>query len=244
MRYGILADVHGNLAAFSAIVAAMEKCGVERWVNLGDLAGYGPDPAGCIALARRLDAVHIQGNHDHALLAPDSETAREMRSDARETLAWSRTQLTASDLDFLAGMPRLVREGDFTFAHAGFDDSDPDYWPYVLDRKSALFHFYLQETPLGCLGHGHIPLAFSKTAAGLDMQLLHEVQWLPGPGHAFLWCPGSVGQSRDGDWRASGLFYDTATGAGHIVRAEYDVAATQTAIRSLGWPEALASRLR
>ena len=66
MRIGILGDVHSNLEALEAVVAAMKQDGVDEWLQVGDVVGYGPNPQECIDLIRELPATVCLGNHDAA----------------------------------------------------------------------------------------------------------------------------------------------------------------------------------
>ncbi len=102
MRIALISDVHANLPALEACLAAAAKAGVERLVFLGDLVGYGPDPEAVVARVRVLveaGAIAIMGNHDQAVL----KSSGGMNSVAAQAIAWTREHLSDDAKRFLAG---------------------------------------------------------------------------------------------------------------------------------------------
>ena len=69
MKRAIVSDIHANKEAFVAVLDDIEARGIEDIVCLGDIVGYGPEPAECIALAREKCRLTLMGNHDYALLS-------------------------------------------------------------------------------------------------------------------------------------------------------------------------------
>src|SRR5215218_9377296 len=117
MLIALLADVHGNREALTACLADAERAGADRYVFLGDLVGYGADPAWVVdrtAEMVKAGAVAVLGNHDAAVLNP-SET---MSAAASAAIAWTRTRLDGAQRSFLAELPLTVEEGDRLFVHA------------------------------------------------------------------------------------------------------------------------------
>ena len=90
MRYGVLADIHGNLHALRAALGALGREGVDRYLIAGDLVGYGPNPNECVELVAGLDAVCVAGNHD--LIALDRLSDERCPELARQSLRWTRTR--------------------------------------------------------------------------------------------------------------------------------------------------------
>ena len=106
MRYGVISDVHGNLHALLAAIEVLERAGVERYLCLGDLVGYGPFPNECARRVAELGAVCVAGNHD--LIAVDRLDPAGIGALARTTLAWTRTVLDPDVRAQLAGLPLTV----------------------------------------------------------------------------------------------------------------------------------------
>src|SRR5262245_13122720 len=115
MRIGILGDIHSNLEALTAVVAAMRAEGVDDWVQVGDIVGYGPDPSACIDLVRGLGCTVCMGNHDAAVLGR-LDTAY-FNNFARAAILWTRNQLRPSDLEYLGKLQFVVEKPEYTVVH-------------------------------------------------------------------------------------------------------------------------------
>ena len=243
MRALIVSDIHSNLEAFEAVLAdAEERGGYDIVWFLGDLVGYAADPGPCIERLRSLPHVAIAGNHDHAVtgkLSPDL-----FNGAARAAALWTADVLTYDELAYLAGLPEVCTEGDFTHVHGSLRDPVMEY---LLSEPAALATFALMRTPFCLVGHSHYPIVWTEHEHGADVALLDAAEPLVLKGNQrIIVNPGSVGQPRDGDWRASYLLYDSEGGdAGvlHHRRVEYDIATAQRKIRLAGLPEVLADRL-
>ncbi|MBI4375541.1 MAG: metallophosphoesterase family protein [Elusimicrobia bacterium] len=243
MRYGVFSDVHGNLEALKAVLGHFESEGVDAHLCCGDLVGYGPDPEACLGLIRSLKGLSVVGgNHDLAVAGRmDLEWFNPY---ARTAAIWTRAHLSRQALDFLEGLPLRVETSDWTMVH-GSPRKPPE--EYLL--SPAQFQdcrSYVKAWPL-FMGHSHMPLAFRSSAAGTDVVFLGDREesaamegGVPAPA-AFN--PGSVGQPRDHDPRASCGVYDTKTRVFRIARLSYDYRLVQGKIREAGLPEYLALRL-
>jgi len=242
MLIALLADIHGNREALTACLADAERAGADRYVFLGDLVGYGADPAWVIDLAADMveaGAVAVLGNHDAAVLNP-SET---MNAVASAAIAWTRTRLNEAQRSFLARLPLTVDEEARLFVHASA--SAPDTWIYVLSSREAFQSFRATHHRLTFCGHTHFPALFNESvrtlpqhhvpADGKPIPLLGQRRWL-----AVL---GAVGQPRDNNPAACyGLFDDVGNRLTYV-RVPYDVELAARKIRKAGLPEFLASRL-
>ena len=184
----------------------------------------------------------IAGNHDHAVvgkLNPDL-----FNGAAREAALWTTDKLSSEELEYLSGLPEVVQEGTFTLVHGSLRDPVMEY---LLNPDAAMATFALLETQFCLVGHSHYPLVWTETGdrpvgALLDPDNLPAFE----PDQRLILNPGSVGQPRDGDWRASYLLYDDAVGPLGMLeyrRVEYDVAKAQARIREAGLPESPAARL-
>ena len=243
MRALIISDVHSNLEAFDAVLAdSEERGGYEVVWFLGDLVGYGADPGPCIERLRSLPHLAVAGNHDHAVtdqLNPDL-----FNGAARAAALWTAHQLTDDEMAYLAGLPEVLTVGDFTHVHGSLRDPVMEY---LISEPAAVATFTLLATPFCLVGHSHYPLVWTEREAGADVALLDASAPLRlDPDRRLIVNPGSVGQPRDGDWRASYLVYDDSVGDVGVLehyRVEYDIATAQRKIRSAGLPEVLAERL-
>lgn len=242
MRIAIVSDIHANLSAFRAILAhAAEGGTVDAIWCLGDTVGYGPQPNECIDLLREFDHVAVAGNHD---LAACGKMSVEMFNDAAATAArWTTTQLTPQSRTYLEELPLVAREGDFTLVHGSLRDPE---WEYLLSTTQARAQFDLQETRYSIVGHSHLaffcteeavaPMTLDRTQDGDSVQLDEQ---------RLILNPGGAGQPRDGDPRAGYALYDDDDDARSVTfaRVEYDIEATQSAMREAELPIWLIERL-
>ncbi len=238
MRILVLSDIHAN---FTALEAVIDDAGdFEATWCLGDLVGYGPDPNECIDRIQELpELTCLVGNHDHAALGliPLSR----FNHDAQAAVAWTKKHLSASNISFLKSLPANVSRDSFTLAHGS--PREP-IWEYVLDTHVAGRNFKAFETDYCLVGHSHLPLAFhrsdSKTNTSPMIVRAGEVLSLK---PRMLLNPGSVGQPRDLDPRASYSILDTGKLTWESRRVSYDVINVQLRILQAGLPERQATRL-
>jgi diadenosine tetraphosphatase ApaH/serine/threonine PP2A family protein phosphatase len=240
MRVAVISDIHGNLHALEAVVAAIEEEQPDAIWCLGDLVGYGPRPNECCARVAEVADVCLIGNHDLGVLGEIS--LEEFSHEAAESAHWTQEVLAEHARAYLS---QLSPAADIPDAGAELYHASPrdPVWEYVLDAGSM--SAALQDTiqPIIMVGHSHVPL----TATVDDGQLLAAHApigtELDLADRRVLLNPGSVGQPRDGDPRAAFVLLDLAAQHVSFHRVEYDVARTQVEIREEGLPEPLAERL-
>lgn len=238
MRYGVVSDVHGNLEALEAVLAAMDAERVDRLLSAGDAVGYGADPDPCLDRLEARGALSVCGNHERAVTGG---LPLEWFSEwAQAAVRWTAERLTAAHKAFLSELPLTRTDGRVTLAHASL--ARPEAFPYVFDSRDAADSLRLQATPVAFIGHTHVPAFFLERAG--------SVQTLPGvgphrpePGTRLLVNVGSVGQPRDGDPRAAYAVYDSDAGTAAVRRVPYDVARARRKILEAGLPSFLAERL-
>ena len=238
MRVAVLSDIHGNIHALEAVLAAAEAEPIEELWCLGDLVGYGARPNECCAAVEEGASICLVGNHDLAVRG--TIDLAEFSGDAGAAARWTRTVLSPASLAFLERLDPTGKRADVALFHGG--GRDP-VWEYVLSDEAALATLELTEEPVVLVGHSHVALYVSPRADHLDGGLAPagtEVDLARGRA---LLNPGSVGQPRDGDPRAAYLLLDLDARTASFRRVEYDVEATQAEIRAAGLPETLASRL-
>ncbi len=240
MRYAILSDIHGNLVAFQAVLDHLGTVGPfdQIWC-LGDVVGYGPAPNECIDLLRSHSHVCIAGNHDWA--AVDRLDISTFNPEAARAALWTGRELLPQNQVYLQSLPLTIVNGDFTMAHGS--PRDP-IWEYILSTLAAAVAFESFVGPYCLIGHSHVPLLFHLDPGGT----VSRQRFVPDrptrlEGGRWLLNPGSVGQPRDGDPRASYVLYDAVLGECWHYRVAYDILATQSEMRRLDLPAPLADRL-
>jgi diadenosine tetraphosphatase ApaH/serine/threonine PP2A family protein phosphatase len=244
MRLALLADIHSNLEALLAVLAHARDQGVDGLAFLGDLVGYGADPA---PVLERIEeeaargALVIQGNHDAAVLDP--AVAAGMNPAALEAIEWTRAQLGARERAFLASLPLLQRRGEATFVHASAEQ--PSAWIYVTDPARAARSLALAETPFTFAGHVHEPVLYYTSAADrpLPFKPIAGVAIPVPPRRKWFAIVGSVGQPRDGRTASSYAVFDEERRTLTFHRVAYDWPSAAAKVRAAGLPERLAERL-
>ena len=237
MRIAVLSDIHSNLVALDAVLAHAGE--VDAIWHLGDVVGYGPDPDGVVARLAERGAVGARGNHDAA--ATGAIDADWFNPEARAAIEWTALTITGSTRAWLAALPERDERGDWTLVHGS--PRDPT-WEYVTSASIARAGFDALETRLGLHGHTHVPVAWTEEDGQIGMTLPTDGTSAAVDGRRLLVNPGSVGQPRDGDPRASYLMLDPDAGTMTWHRVRYDHNAVAVAMRSLGLPARLADRLR
>ncbi len=245
MRIALLSDIHANRQALEACLAAADAAGADEFVVLGDIVGYGADPAWCVAQVQRLQergALVIQGNHDAAVAATGPDLS--MQSVAGQAVNWTRTQLDDAQRRWLGSLPLECTDEDRYYVHA--DASAPERWLYVEDPDDARAHFAACAARLSFCGHVHRPALYSQVAGDARINRFAPSTDYPLPllpRRLWLTVLGSVGQPRDGDPSAAWCLLDTARDELRFLRTPYDIDAAMAAIRAAGLPDALAQRL-
>ena len=242
MRIGILGDIHGNAEALRAVVAALRRDGVDTWVQVGDIVGYGPEPSVCIDIVRELGCITCLGNHDAAVLGLLDTSY--FNNFARAAIHWTTSRMRPADLEFLRGLALVVKHADFTVVHGTLHM--PDQFGYVISQVEAIDSLAQQDTRLCFVGHSHVPAVYLRRDSAPNEILVRpqsEVEVSYRGYDRVLMNVGSVGQPRDEDPRAAYGLVDTDHEIAWIKRVHYDIAGVQRKIRVAGLPEVLANRL-
>jgi predicted phosphodiesterase len=242
MRVLVVSDIHANLTALEAVLVDAARTGYDVVWCLGDTVGYGPEPNECVATVRRLRALTVVGNHDWA--AVGRMDIDDFNPEARRAVLWTREQLTLENLSWLSNLPdKPVTEGKFTLTHGS--PRDP-VWEYILFPSTAVANLEHFKTPFCLVGHTHVPALFLWREGDSSARALS-----PPPGQAIplggdariILNPGSVGQPRDNDPRASYAILDTDKAIWQVRRVSYPFEITQAHMRAAGLPDRLINRL-
>lgn len=235
-RILILTDIHGNKDALDAVATAVGD--VERIWCLGDIVGYGPEPAECLAWVRAHCEVVLSGNHDYAVFDPS--VAENFNVNAAAAAVWTREQLSEDDVQYLRSLPSLLEIEGVTLAHGS--PVDP-IWTYILSVIDARDAFAAFDGPCCFVGHTHVAACYVQNAEGTArIPVINDEPFVMRDAR-YIVNPGSVGQPRDRDPLAAYLWYDPDTATVTWERIPYDIARTQAKIRAAGLPERLAARL-
>jgi diadenosine tetraphosphatase ApaH/serine/threonine PP2A family protein phosphatase len=245
MRALVISDIHGNLQALEAVLAAVGA--VDQVWNLGDTVGYGANPNEVIDIMRSVATVNVRGNHDRVCCGLTSSQG--FNPVAAEAANWTHHMLTPENLHWLREMPKgpVAATARAMCAHGSPLHEDH----YIVSMRDAWTPLQRMQTEITFFGHTHVQGGFSQREAEWEEERpQYEEQDAPEQvmidvpeGTRHLINPGSVGQPRDCDWRASFAIYDDAVEEVTFFRIPYDVAAAQAAIRAAKLPERLAARL-
>ena len=236
MRFAIFSDLHANLEATEAVLADARARECTHFVCLGDIVGYNANPHECVELVQKMNCPVIMGNHDEQ--ASLSRSSRGFNALAETAINWTRSHLTKEDKDWLRNLPLTREVGGFTIVHATLDT--PEQWGYVFNNPDAAASFIHQQTTVCFFGHTHVPCVFVRDDAVKRLKV--DQLTIDGAMKYFI-NAGSVGQPRDGDWRAAYCIYHIDKNLVEQRRVKYDLAAAQKKIIAAGLPHLLADRL-
>lgn len=223
----IISDIHSNLEALQAVLADIGKHQVDEIYCLGDIVGYGPNPRECVDLVMKCKLV-LLGNHDQgAMFDPEG-----FNPPAERAIFWTRSQLeqAAGDRqakqqrwDFLAERPRSHRENGFMFVHGSARNPLNEYvFPEDIYNQRKMERIFALVERYCFQGHTHVPGVFTEN---LQFHSPEEIDYSYRlDGRKTLCNVGSVGQPRDGDWRACYVLLDGDTI--NYRRVEYDIDTT------------------
>ena len=243
MRYLILSDVHANVTALEAALAAAQGAW-DKALCLGDLVGYGPDPNEVVDRVRSLNAVTIRGNHDRVCCGLSD--AQDFNPVARSAVNWTREQLRPENQQYLQELPPGPKElNGMVLIHGALRDEDE----YVIAPGQALASLVEATSDLSFFGHTHLQGGFSFH--NNQLAVIHPKYAAQGgvwplqieEGTRYLLNPGSIGQPRDGDSRAGFLIADMEHRVMEYRRVPYEIRSVQQRMFRAGLHESLILRL-
>lgn len=218
MRYAVVSDLHGNRQAWSSVLADIQSQGIEEIICLGDVIGYGPAPAA--VLENAYERVHhfVLGNHD-AVLAGLLDPVG-FNEHARARLEWTANQLDDNAVDFFAKLPLVLEGPDFRCAHG--TPANPANFEYLLDDCTAAAAWAGHDDQICFVGHTHVPGLFVTGKSG-RVHAIEPRDFGFEEGKRYIVNPGSTGQPRDGDARASYCIFDADTACILFRKVAFDI---------------------
>jgi predicted phosphodiesterase len=247
VRLLLLSDIHSNLEALEACLA--EAPAHDLVLNLGDLVGYGASPNEVMARSQALGKIFVRGNHDKAV-SGIMDTS-DFNPIAAQAASWSQRQLTPENSAWLRELPQgPIFHNDFPelqLVHGSPLDEDE----YVVTLNDALEPLLASSALITFFGHTHLQGSFFILGdRGESMRPQYETvgrseisQFPLKAGARYMVNPGSVGQPRDGDWRAAFAVFDTESAIVTFCRVPYNLKAAQDRILAAKLPPRLATRL-
>ncbi|WP_336023954.1 metallophosphoesterase family protein [Halobellus salinisoli] len=223
MQVAVISDIHANKVALDAVFDDITRSSgadgdaPDAVVCAGDVVGYNPWPAECVAAVREREIPTVMGNHDRATAA---DTSFRFNSMAAAGVEYARRELDDDAIAWLSALPdtRTVLDGSIKLVHGHPDD--PDRYTYPEEFSPSM----LGDEDVLVTGHTHVQ-GHERFEEGIVMN------------------PGSVGQPRDGDPRAAYAVVDLDDLSVDERRVEYDVDVVADAVDDAGLPERIGTRL-
>lgn len=237
MRYALISDIHSNLEALSAVLDALKKDRIDKYICLGDIVGYAADPNKCTEIIRKVADAAVIGNHDSAAVGMASMEG--FNPLARAAISWTKNTLSSKNKKYLKSLKTNVLLEGGLVVHSS--PSDPKLWRYIFSADDARMEFQHFTERTCFVGHSHQPVAFvkSKNRVIVDTRPSLEIE----QENRYIMNVGSVGQPRDFDPRASYAIYDTEQLTVRVKRTEYDIETARRKIIDAGLPRFLGDRL-
>jgi diadenosine tetraphosphatase ApaH/serine/threonine PP2A family protein phosphatase len=240
MRLAIISDIHANLHAFTAALEEIERRAVDGIFALGDLVGYNAFPSEVLDLVLQKNIPSIMGNHD--IVCCGLENPIWFNAAAREASLWTRKRLSDEKKNYLRSLPNEMMAHDGIYAVHGSPASRDDYLMDLMDALNNFQRLPNKKISVCLYGHTHMPAIFSDRGPSHDMS--HAGKHMLNPRNRHFVNPGSVGQPRDGDPRASFGILDADEFSFELIRIKYDIDGAMKAVLKSGLPQFLAERLQ
>ena len=237
MRYGIFGDIHSNLEALNAVLDAFKNEAIDRFICVGDIVGYGPDPSLCIQKIRELGCKTVAGNHDWGASGRIKTTNFSVY--AAQAIAWTKNVISNEERNFLKSLEIEYANPDLCAVHASYEE--PERFNYIYQIRDALHSFKSMPGNVCFIGHTHIPVVFMSKAERAVM--LKQERVVIEPKIKYIFNVGSVGQPRDGINLAGFCVFDTKKKLVEFRRISYNINKVKEKIRKKGLAEFLAVRL-
>lgn len=238
----VMADIHANFSALENVLKFYEERKITQGVILGDIVGYGPDPALCIEKLQETQFEIIKGNHDHAVATSNME--RGFSTHAKAAIDWTIEQLNLAHRDWLKYLPSYIKHKDWYAVHGA--PIDPAFffgYVYLMTAEDNLNYLQNKKISICFHGHSHMPGIFGRDKSNMDHHLTESRNDLKKFTH-LLACPGSVGQPRNGNPNAQCAVFDREKLEFNIYSIPYSVESVVLRMKKNDLPEKLWQRLK
>ncbi len=241
MRIGVISDVHGNLEALEACLAALREAGVQKYIQCGDLIGYGPDAQACVERVRQLPLLaSVMGNHDAILAFPS--LGNFFNYEAKQALEESLSGLSKDVANYLQTLPASAQGENFTALHGTPLDPIKEYF-HSMDQFNGYYKMWQGQVLF--VGHTHLQFYIKGSPTTCHMYLNqkddHTIRLQKSCRYVIN--PGAVGKPRDHNAYAACGWWDTDENTFTFLREPYDFTLTQEKMRAKHYPEFLIESL-
>ncbi|MBO6792768.1 MAG: metallophosphoesterase family protein [Balneolaceae bacterium] len=229
-RYAVISDIHANLNALEAVITELNKYKPDKWINLGDVVGYGPSSAECIDVLMDLDFESVLGNHDAGVIG--KVKLNHFRNPNRRLIELTQSILQERHLNWLRNLPLTLELSDkILCTHAS--PVKPDSWIYLDSAFTVRNILSNLDYDICLFGHTHLPSMISEKLGVREFK----------KGIKYMINPGSVGQSRDQDYRASCCILDTDQWKCDFYRVDYEIDPVSSKLQKMGFSKTEVNRL-
>ena len=240
--FALISDIHGNIDALDAVMADIKEFPVRGTLCLGDIVGYGPEPAACVQRVMETCAVTVFGNHEAMLFLAEQFPPEELGASVGAPIALAFKQIRGEQMKWLRGLPITADLDPMMLSHAALNDIGNFH--YIHDTGEAKAHFAAQKTFISFHGHTHVPAIWEEKAGQISCFEPLDKPVRLDEGNRYAINVGSVGQPRDNDPRACYALYDYENRLLLHRRVEYDIAGAQARFKKAKLPARNASRLK
>ena len=241
MRIGVFSDVHGNLEALEACLQTLQEAGAEKYIQCGDLIGYGPDAQDCVDRVCQLPLLaSVMGNHDAVLAFPSLSNL--FNYEAIQSLEESLPNLAPDAASYLRALAATVQGENFTVVHGSPMDPIKEYF-HSADQFYGYYHMW--QGQILFVGHTHLQFYMKGTASTCEMCLTEAPRQTLSLEEdcRYVINPGAAGKPRDHNPAAACGLWDTDQRSFTFFRCPYNFLTTQEKMRQKGYPEYLIESL-
>ncbi len=240
--FALISDIHSNIDALDAVLADIEQWPCRGILCLGDIVGYGPEPAACVQRVMDTCAVSVIGNHEAMLFMAGQFPPEEFGASVGDPIALAYEQVSEEQMKWLRNLPITADLDPMMLSHTSLHE--PPYFHYIHDKDEAKAHFAAQTTFVSFHGHTHVPVIWEEKEGVISCFEPMDKHVRLDERRRYAINVGSVGQPRDNDPRASYALYDYETRVLLHRRVEYDIARAQARFKKAKLPAHNAKRIK
>ena len=237
MAIALISDIHSNLDALQTVLDDIDGRGIKQILCLGDIIGYGPNPRECVDLVMQRCEWSLMGNHDFAVLYEPTS----FNASAESAAYWTRRQLETEPnitiqrkrWEYLGGLKIREKFGEAVCVHASPRRPINEYiFPDdVITAPAKLAQIFERFDKRCFVGHTHVPGVFTNEPDFFPPGDLQNNTYVFEEKMKCIINPGSVGQPRDRDPRAS--YAILGEDRVEFVRLHYDIHAVVEKVRAI-----------